>query len=391
MKQNYTRILKSLPFQLAIVLGGTLLFGDLVPTSIQSLAFALSLAIKETLVFFLPFIVFTFLVSGLLAFHKAALKFIVMVLGAVIVSNFVCTIVLYPLKFTDFFCLSCLSAGDGSAAAGLQPLFTFKLPSLIANEVALMFGALTGLVFAFFPNPAVNQAVAKVKAMLNFGLSKLFIPLLPVFIFGFVLKLKSDGALGKIFMTYSPVFALMALIMLIYIVLFYGLGAGFRPSTWLKYMKNMGPATLTAFSTMSSAATMPLTLKGAEANTGKPELAQALIPATVNIHLVGDGIGIPVLMMVILGSFGMPQPDLETFFHFTALFVMYKFAMATVPGGGILVMVPTLEKVFGFTPEMVGLITALYIVFDPLITVTNVNGNGAFATVFARLFGRRMA
>ncbi|MFN7710313.1 MAG: cation:dicarboxylate symporter family transporter [Holosporales bacterium] len=391
MTQTMTKLFKSLPFQLAVVLAGTLLFGDLVPTSLQSLAFALSLAIKETLVFFLPFIVFTFLVSGLLAFHKAALKFILMVLGAVIVSNFLCTIVLFPLTFTDFFCLSCLNSGEGSTAAGLQPLFTFKLPSLIANEVALMIGALTGLIFAFFPSPSVSQGIHRLKAMINFGLSKLFIPLLPVFIFGFVLKLKSDGALGKIFMTYSPVFALMALIMMVYIVLFYGLGAGFKPNTWMRHLKNMGPATLTAFSTMSSAATMPLTLKGAETNTTKPELIQALIPATVNIHLVGDGIGIPVLMMVILGSFGMPMPSFETFFQFTALFVMYKFAMATVPGGGILVMVPTLERVFGFTPEMVGLITALYIVFDPLITVTNVNGNGAFATVFARLFGKRMA
>jgi Na+/H+-dicarboxylate symporter len=42
-------------------------------------------------------------------------------------------------------------------------------------------------------------------------------------------------------------------------------------------------------------------------------------------------------------------------------------------------MLPILEHYLGFTGEMMSLITALYILFDPVITSANVLGNGAFA------------
>ncbi len=42
-------------------------------------------------------------------------------------------------------------------------------------------------------------------------------------------------------------------------------------------------------------------------------------------------------------------------------------------------MIPILESHLGFNGEMISLITALYILFDPVITAANVMGNGAFA------------
>ena len=64
---------------------------------------------------------------------------------------------------------------------------------------------------------------------------------------------------------------------------------------------------------------------------------------------------------------------------FACYFVMAKFSVAAVPGGGILVMLPILERYLGFDATMLSLITALYILFDPIITCANVLGNGGFA------------
>ena len=44
-------------------------------------------------------------------------------------------------------------------------------------------------------------------------------------------------------------------------------------------------------------------------------------------------------------------------------------------------MLPILEQYLGFNAEMLSLITALYILFDPIITSVNILGNGAFAKV----------
>ena len=51
----------------------------------------------------------------------------------------------------------------------------------------------------------------------------------------------------------------------------------------------------------------------------------------------------------------------------------------------IIVMLPILESHLGFNAQMMSLITALYILFDPVITCANVLGNGGFAMVIDRL------
>jgi Na+/H+-dicarboxylate symporter len=59
--------------------------------------------------------------------------------------------------------------------------------------------------------------------------------------------------------------------------------------------------------------------------------------------------------------------------------------VAAIPGGGIVVMLPILESCLGFNSEMLSLITALYILFDPVITSANVLGNGMFAKLIDTL------
>ena len=112
-----------------------------------------------------------------------------------------------------------------------------------------------------------------------------------------------------------------------------------------------------------------------------------MIPATVNIHLIGDCFAIPIFAFAVLKNFGMEDPGFIAYLAFAVYFVMAKFSVAAIPGGGIIVMLPVLESCLGFNPEMLSLITALYILFDPVITCANVLGNGGFAMVFSRWKG----
>jgi Na+/H+-dicarboxylate symporter len=68
--------------------------------------------------------------------------------------------------------------------------------------------------------------------------------------------------------------------------------------------------------------------------------------------------------------------------------VAAQFAIAAVPGGGILVMLPLLETHLGFSGEMSALITALYILFDPAVTIMNVLGNSALVIFISKLFAK---
>jgi hypothetical protein len=60
---------------------------------------------------------------------------------------------------------------------------------------------------------------------------------------------------------------------------------------------------------MSSAAAMPLSIVGAEKNSNQPDLARAVIPATVIVHSIEDG-------FAVLKNFGMEQPDLMAYLVF---------------------------------------------------------------------------
>jgi Na+/H+-dicarboxylate symporter len=86
-----------------------------------------------------------------------------------------------------------------------------------------------------------------------------------------------------------------------------------------------------------------------------------VIPATVNIHLIGDCFAIPILAFAIIKSFGLIEPSFWAIRYFALYFVLAKFSVAAVPGGGIYVMLPILESQLGFSGQMSTIITALYI------------------------------
>ena len=76
---------------------------------------------------------------------------------------------------------------------------------------------------------------------------------------------------------------------------------------------------------------------------------------------------------------------------FMSVFVMARFATAAVLGGAIFIMLPIYETYLNFTPEMIAIILALNVVLDPLITSTNVMGNGALCRVFEKVWARVQA
>jgi Na+/H+-dicarboxylate symporter len=195
------------------------------------------------------------------------------------------------------------------------------------------------------------------------------------------MKLQYEGVIGTIFREYTLVFLFVALAQFSYIFLIYFLLSGCRAKEFIRLVKNMLPATISGFSTMSSAVSLPVTLIGVERNTTHKEVADAVVPTTVNIHLVGDSFAITIFAYAVLKSFGMDEPSFLTYLMFAGYFVLAKFSVAAVPGGGILVMLPILENHLGFQGAMLSMITGLFILFDSVSTAANVLGNGAFAKV----------
>jgi Na+/H+-dicarboxylate symporter len=141
----------------------------------------------------------------------------------------------------------------------------------------------------------------------------------------------------------------------------------------------------TAFGSMSSVSALPLSIKAAEKNLEDKENAGIIVPSVVNIHLVGDCFFIPMIALITMTSFGVKFPSIGEYIAFALHFVMAKFAVAAVPAGGVIVMIPIMQNCLGLTVEMTALITAIYVLFDPLITTCNVFGNASMAIVFDKI------
>ncbi|MBL0941769.1 MAG: hypothetical protein IBJ00_03430 [Alphaproteobacteria bacterium] len=68
------------------------------------------------------------------------------------------------------------------------------------------------------------------------------------------------------------------------------------------------------FSTMSSMAALSLTLRASKLNTQNSLLTRAIIPTTVNIHLIGNNIFIMAMMSLL--TFGYNLPTFDHYFVF---------------------------------------------------------------------------
>ena len=374
---------------LSIVL--IILVGDWVPEGIQRAFFTISVLMKETLVFFMPLIVFAFIFSCLSAFQKKAPLLIVLILSFVILSNFLF------VQFSFF-------AGDlvlphlGYHAANavqkvasdwppLEPYFSIPYLRLISTDMALLLGTLAGLYGAFWGNAKLAAFGVSLKNGVQGALTKIFIPLVPLYVIGFLFKIHHDESLVDMFAGYGPMIGFIVAMQFIAILLFY-FGANFGNFSDIKTsLRNVLPSGFVALSTMSSAATLPLTLEAAEENTKNKALAQVVIPATANIHHVGDSIGVPILIAVAYAMNGLDPMSYSTYLLFTMYYMVAKFGVPSVPGGELVVLFPVLEMHFGLSDSMGGLLTTLYLLIDPFITVTNVLCNGALAIFMDKVCG----
>ncbi len=379
----------NLSIRLLLVLIGTVFFGSFLPESVKSLAFAISITLKGLLLFVLPAIIFSCLFSCLLAFRgRQAIGFMVILFTVVFLSNYAATLIAYGVGSFKLISLAPMVLDHTQNGHELLPMWHITFPQWMPYDYALYLGFIVGAFFSFFPSSKAYRFSDFSKHYVTLFLEKGFIPLLPFFALGFIIKMQHDGILANIIQSYVPLLLLITLTCVLYLLFLFAMAANFKVSRWVQYLKNMVPVALMGLSTMSSLATMPVTLAAAEKNTNNTTIPRAVIPATVNIHMVGVAITIPLMALSILMSFGYELPSLANYCLFAAYFVLAQFTIAAVPGGGILVMLPLLESHLGFSAEMTALITALYILFDPVITLTNVLGNSALVIMLAKIFKR---
>ncbi len=372
----------SLPLQLIGVILFVLLFGTMLPLAFIQWSYTFSFIFKELLGLILPFMVFFFVLAGILSFKKNAPIVLGILLSLVFLSNGI-------VALFSFGIMQLLSPVVSCERLDLSFIPTAQIESLVSFSLSLPFTAVHALLAAlcigiscsFLPCTGIENIVKRAKGWIERIINRGFIPFLPLYVLGFLLKIRYEGLLSCLMRQYGAAFILIVTLQIVYLIWIYLVALGFDPKKAVIAIKNSIPSYLTAFSTMSSTATIPVSVKSATQNTGNRALADMAMPIMANVHLLGDSIATPILAMTTMLIFQGALPGIMQYAGFVFYFCTTMFAVSGIPGGGILVMIPILVTQLGFTPEMISIITTIYFLLDSFGTAANVMGDGALVII----------
>ncbi len=157
----------------------------------------------------------------------------------------------------------------------------------------------------------------------------------------------------------------------------------------LAHTKAMTTPLLTAFSTSSSSATLPLTLEAVEHNCGvSNKITSFILPLGATVNMDGTALYECVAAMFIAQAYGIELSFIQqAVVVFTAL--LASIGAAGIPMAG-LVMITVILSAVGLPLEGVGLILAVDRILDMCRTTVNVWSDSCGAAIIAKTEGERL-
>ncbi len=376
-----------LPFRLLGVIAFVFIFGSSMPEFIARFFYTFSLLFKTLLLAFLPFMLFAFIFNGIVAFRKGATIVLLVLLGSVFLSDIFIALFTYAVgRMALPTIVESMIVQATTAQKVLEPLIPLQVIDFrIDLEKVLLISIAFGIFFSFFKLPKFEHVMAQFKGVIEKILKYIFVPLLPLYVFGFLLEIQHKGIFTELFRHYGMAFLLIFAIQVVYVSFFYIVVTGFSFRRGWKAIKNAFPAYLTGFSTMSSMVALPVSIDAAEKNTKNRPLAEMSMPIMANLHFMGIATHIPILSMATMLLFQGGGPAFYQYLNFVVVLCYTMIAISGVPGSGILLMAPLLKSHFSFSPEMVSVVTAIYLLIEPFGTAANVFGDGALVIVVNKI------
>jgi Na+/H+-dicarboxylate symporter len=380
-------MLKNTALQTIVAICFVLIIGPHLPLYISRSFYTLSLLIRDLLMYVLPIAIFAYITSMLSGLKQRAFLLVGVLLCFEALSNTLSISYAYGIGFAIYSKINLLN-NTFKEAENLSPFFSLGQyrPQFYTADKGTLLGVLTGFFFATGRGESVVQTFQRLKKYIDVIFSKILAKLIPVMVLGFLLNIQKSGLLDNVSQNYGFAFLIIILGIIFYLLLLFIIAGSFRIHEIGRQIQNIWPAGVIAFTSSSSAATMPFTIVAVEKNLQDPSFAGLIIPATTNIQQIGDCIANVFFGLLILKQFGFSFPEFNVWLSFMAVYVLARFTTAGMIGGAIFILIPIYEKYLGFTPEMSSVLLALNIVLDSFITSSNVLANGALCVIFEKIW-----
>lgn len=278
-------------------------------------------------------------------------------------------------------------AEASASANALAPYFTITMEPLMTVMSSLVLAFVLGFCCAVLPDRTITlkNLLCDFRNVIQLIITRMIVPLLPLYIFGIFLDMTAAGKVGPILMTFVKIIAVIFVLHVGILILQYCIAALFSRKNPFKSLWTMMPAYATALGTQSSAATIPVTLERTIRMGVRPDVAGFVIPLCATIHMSGSTLKIVACAVALMIVHGMPF-DTVMFASFVAMLGVTIVAAPGVPGGAIMASLGLLSGILGFSEADNAMMIALYIAMDSFGTACNITGDGAIAQIINRLF-----
>ena len=156
--------------------------------------------------------------------------------------------------------------------------------------------------------------------------------------------------------------------------------------TYRQVFRNLGPAQLMAFSTSSSAATLPVTMECVEKNMGvSKNITSFVLPIGATVNMDGTSV-MQSVAVIFLAQLHMVDLTVSQQMIIVLTATLASIGSAAVPSAGLVMLILVLQSV-GLNPAWIAIIFPVDRPLDMCRTVVNVTGDATVATMVASTEG----
>lgn len=384
------KIFSSLPVKLLIGIVIGIIFGQIFPENVMSVVVPLKNILGQVINFVVPLIVIGFIAPSITKLGNNASRMLGVALMVAYTSSVLAALLSMGAGYAIIPNLPVVSEIEGLKELP-EDVFGLTIPQIMNVMSALTFSILIGLAAIWTKAKTIITILDEFQNIVLAIVSKIIIPILPVFIAFTFTCLSYDGTITK----QLPVFVSAVVIVMIghyiWLTVLYVVAGVYSGKNPIEVVKHYGPAYITAVGTMSSAATLAVALRCArKSKVLREDMVDFGVPLFANIHLCGSVLTEVFFCMIVSKVLYGTLPDIQTLVLFCVLLAIFAIGAPGVPGGTVMASLGLITGVLGFGDDGTALMLAIFALQDSFGTACNVTGDGAltlFLTGYAEKHG----
>lgn len=387
MKKN--SFFSSLPFKLlvgvvlGIVVGLILNATDEsgITTAILNLVVTLKYILGQVITFCVPLIIIGFIAPSITKLGSSASRMLGVAIAIAYASSLGAALFSMAAGYALIPHLSIATNVEGLKTLP-DIVFELAIPQIMPVMSALVFSVMIGLAATWNRAKLITGVLDEFQKIVLSLVSKIIIPILPVFIGFTFCALAYEGSITKQLPVFLQVIIIVLIGHFIWMALLYGLAGAYSKENPMEVVKHYGPAYLTAVGTMSSAATLAVALQCAgKCKPLRKDMVDFGIPLFANIHLCGSVLTEVFFCMTISKILYGAVPSLGTMILFCVLLGVFAIGAPGVPGGTVMASLGIITGVLKFDDAGTALMLTIFALQDSFGTACNVTGDGALTLI----------